>query len=79
MSSFEVKKGYKVYVKAYQKQLVPKFTKLFLSIEEATTYQDFLSSEAIWNTPVSVHVDTVFYVEDNNQYYILDGELVVVG
>jgi hypothetical protein len=71
----QIEKIYRVVVKAYSQQEVPKYTKFFDDENSATTYKDELSG-FLWNTPVNIEIETVYIVEDGNKKFILQGHFV---
>jgi len=74
-----LKKCFRVIVKAYHTQIVPKHTKIFESEEQAVEYKEILSKEVIWNTAVSVEIEHVFMVQDTDttdKNFLLEGEFV---
>ena len=75
-------KAYRVVVKAYYTQIVPKHTKVFDTIEKAEEYKDILGKEVIWNTAVKVDIEEVYCIHENSgdssKYYLLEGETVKI-
>lgn len=76
----ELAKGFRVVVKAYHTQVVPKHTKVFDTEDKADAYKDILTKEVIWNTAVKVDVETVYMIYDKNEkkYYLLDGSYIKI-
>jgi len=71
-----LKKGYQVLVKAYHKQIVPKHTKIFENIEQATAYKDIITKEVIWNSAVNVEIVEIYYVDDSINKFMLSGQFI---
>jgi hypothetical protein len=68
-------KGFRVIVKAYHTQIIPKHTKVFDTEDKANAYKDILSNEVIWNTAVKVDIETVYMIYDTDEgnYFLLGG------
>jgi hypothetical protein len=81
-SELSILKAFRVIVKAYHTQIVPKHTKVFDTIEKAEEYKDILGREVVWNTPVKVDVEEVYCVKeeinDSTKYYLLEGQIIKI-
>lgn len=76
-------KAFRVIVKAYYTQIVPKHTKIFDTLEKAEAYKEILGTEVVWNTAVKVDIEDVFCVcettsDNSQQYYLLEGETIKI-
>lgn len=76
----DLAKGFRVVVKAYHTQVVPKHTKVFDTQDKADAYKDILTKEVIWNTAVTVDIETVYMIYDKSEkkYYLLDGKYIKI-